>query len=57
MGFRTGQIPGSGNCSEFFKLKDFLCVKMMVVMPPYQDVWGPTEKMDVCQFLVASNRN
>lgn len=30
---------------------------MMVVMPPYQDVWGPTEKMDVCQFLVASNRN
>lgn len=34
------------NFSEYFKQGDFLCVKIMIVMTPYQDVWGPTERVD-----------
>lgn len=42
----TGQIPGCGIFSAYFKLGDFLRVKIMIVMASYQDVWGPTEKVD-----------
>lgn len=42
----TGQIPGCGIFSEYFKLGDCLRVKIMIVMAPYQDVWGPTERVD-----------